>query len=349
MSELRRLLVRVVDGTAKLSGCLAVLRDRCRAGITILMYHRTLEEQAGTQHPLRNLVVDARSFRAQMRWLAANFEVRTVRNAVHELEDLSTDSRPNRPLACVTFDDGYLDNFALAAPILEAEGIRATFFVTTGFVEGSPLWFDRAALAWQQNSAKAIDRLCDMFPQRAAAIRHAPTAGTWFGVLKALPVRSRDALVDAVGFPKETLAAGYSAMTPKQVAELATRGHEIGSHSVTHPTFSMLEDHEVSAEVHQSQLAIGKWIGELPVGFCYPNGDSDERVIASLRAAGFDYACGTGRGLATTTDDRMALPRRAILSPAKGYTDLLQFEGEVVGWHDLLRRHWRRTSVRAGS
>ena len=34
----------------------------------------------------------------------------------------------------VTFDDGYVDNVTVAAPILESLGIPATFFVTTGFV-----------------------------------------------------------------------------------------------------------------------------------------------------------------------------------------------------------------------
>lgn len=35
----------------------------------------------------------------------------------------------------VTFDDGYLDNFTAAAPLLDRYGIRALFFVTTAFIE----------------------------------------------------------------------------------------------------------------------------------------------------------------------------------------------------------------------
>lgn len=42
----------------------------------------------------------------------------------------------------ITFDDGYLDNYEVAAPILKKHGLPATFFVTTGFVNSNsiPFW-----------------------------------------------------------------------------------------------------------------------------------------------------------------------------------------------------------------
>jgi peptidoglycan/xylan/chitin deacetylase (PgdA/CDA1 family) len=57
----------------------------------------------------------------------------------------------------VCFDDGYRDNFELAAPVLERMGIPAAFFVVTGFVDtDQTAWWDRrlpvrpAWMTWTQ-------------------------------------------------------------------------------------------------------------------------------------------------------------------------------------------------------
>lgn len=49
---------------------------------------------------------------------------------------MSWDSVPrsSKPQVCITFDDGYLDNYAHAVPILERYQVPAAFFVSTGIV-----------------------------------------------------------------------------------------------------------------------------------------------------------------------------------------------------------------------
>lgn len=46
-------------------------------------------------------------------------------------------------MAVITFDDGYLDNFEVAAPILRRYGLPATFFVATDFIGSDHVtWWD---------------------------------------------------------------------------------------------------------------------------------------------------------------------------------------------------------------
>jgi peptidoglycan/xylan/chitin deacetylase (PgdA/CDA1 family) len=53
---------------------------------------------------------------------------------VRRVGDLPEAPGGQKATVCVTFDDGYLDNWRDAAPILDRYGIPATFFVTTGYL-----------------------------------------------------------------------------------------------------------------------------------------------------------------------------------------------------------------------
>jgi peptidoglycan/xylan/chitin deacetylase (PgdA/CDA1 family) len=78
--------------------------------------------------------------------------------SVMPLSELVWRLRQNEPLSrglCITFDDGYRDNYAVAAPILRKYELPATFFVATSFIESStvPEWdardgFDSEWMSW---------------------------------------------------------------------------------------------------------------------------------------------------------------------------------------------------------
>lgn len=53
-----------------------------------------------------------------------------------------------RPRVAVTFDDGYLDNYLYALPLLAQRGLEATFFVSVGLVERDPEVVERLARMW---------------------------------------------------------------------------------------------------------------------------------------------------------------------------------------------------------
>jgi glycosyltransferase involved in cell wall biosynthesis/peptidoglycan/xylan/chitin deacetylase (PgdA/CDA1 family) len=93
----------------------------------VLCYHSV----AQTDH---DLAIDPRALRAQigiLRELGYEFQ------CFRELADgLRRHGAAKRNVACITFDDGYEDNLAEAAPLLLELGVPATMFVTSGLMLG---------------------------------------------------------------------------------------------------------------------------------------------------------------------------------------------------------------------
>src|SRR4051794_13684961 len=72
--------------------------------------------------------------------------------------------------------------------------------------------------------------------------------------------------------------------------DLRTHGWEIGSHTVTHPLLTTLDDASLTSELVLSRSRIVEQLGSCD-SLAYPYGVADERVARSAAAAGFTAAC----------------------------------------------------------
>lgn len=109
--------------------------------VPILMYHYISVPPEDADIYRIDLSVDPVEFRRQMAYLANNGYT-TI-----NLEDLSLaitgqQELPPKPII-ITIDDGYLDNYTNAFPILQEYGLTATFFIITEFVDqGHPAYMN---------------------------------------------------------------------------------------------------------------------------------------------------------------------------------------------------------------
>jgi len=95
-----------------------------RARVSVLLYHRVSDEARD------NLTVGIEQFDRQMALLRR----RCRPLSLPEILSNRVLSKSREPLVVVTFDDGYLDNYTNAVPILRRHGIPAAFFVATGII-----------------------------------------------------------------------------------------------------------------------------------------------------------------------------------------------------------------------
>lgn len=97
-----------------------------RGRLTVLAYHQVKDPADD------NSTVGVAQFREQMEFLKRNYRVMGLSQAVEALRTRGTSER----LVAITFDDGYLDNATIAAPILRSLDLPATFFVSTDMIGG---------------------------------------------------------------------------------------------------------------------------------------------------------------------------------------------------------------------
>ena len=94
-------------------------------GIKLILFYHSV----GSDFPHS---MPAHRFEQQMRFLGERFKIVRLCDfgAALTRESLNVD------VACVTFDDGYRDNYECALPILDRCGVKATFFIATDFLGG---------------------------------------------------------------------------------------------------------------------------------------------------------------------------------------------------------------------
>lgn len=67
--------------------------------------------------------------------------------------------RTDQPFVCLTFDDGYQDNYDIAYPILKQTNVPFAIYVTTGFIDNRhPMWwYTNEKLGISTESLKTLD------------------------------------------------------------------------------------------------------------------------------------------------------------------------------------------------
>ncbi len=126
---MKPLVRRMVYRGLRSSGLLAVKRAwhgwRGDGWATVLVFHRLGE-------PARDgLTIQLARFRRILELLRATYRVLPLRELVSRVHSRATFT--GRDVA-ITFDDGYRDNYEVAAPLLQQFGLPACFFLTVGYI-----------------------------------------------------------------------------------------------------------------------------------------------------------------------------------------------------------------------
>jgi peptidoglycan/xylan/chitin deacetylase (PgdA/CDA1 family) len=277
------------------------------APLSVLIFHRVLTEP----DPLFPDEMHARRFDQMCQWLASWFNVLPLDQAVAGLKAGNLPARS----ACITFDDGYADNYRVAMPILRRHGLTATFFIATGFLDGGRMWNDTLIESVRGCKASQLDLSSLGLPALALKSmddRKAAIA-TLINQIKYRPVDERVAVTERVARQAGVQLPGDLMMTSQEVLAMRRAGMQIGAHTVSHPILARLSDAQARQEIGDSKQFLERLLGERVGLFAYPNGkpgeDYSPQSVDIVRGLGFDAAVSTTWGASRGGDDVFQIRR----------------------------------------
>ena len=260
-------------------------------------------------------------FEKIIRYLTGNFKVVLLEDYLRNPSQFKN----GKNIATVSFDDGYLDNLEIAAPILKKYRCPASFYVVTDSIDQNlPTWTYITDHVFQQEKNKLSlegDHVPPAFlnmawSSTAEGIEWAKKVKPW---MKSLPNHHRQEVLNALlkqhkgnDIPRNLM------MNWSQVRELDRAGFYVSSHSHTHPMLASLQDEkEILEELQLSASILEKQLGHRPLTISYPIGSFDERVIGAAKQAGYQYGLAVEqRFFRTGSDSEFAIPRVELYQEA---------------------------------
>ena len=261
--------------------------------VSILTYHHVADDDSA--YPYDPGVADATptQFRRQMEMLARYGTPIGIDELIRAVEGAPLPKNP----VMVTFDDGYRSCHDMALPILRAVGMRATFFVATGYINERKLyWWERIAYCLSQ---ARVPSAIITFPRTVEIhARHPKAQNMLADLIKDTPnldiKRFLDELCAAFGVEwDDEIEATHTnnlIMSWDHVRALSRAGMDVESHSRWHRVLQTLDDGLLFDELAGSKRDLEGQLGRQVRAIAYPVGRRIAhvpRIRAAVQAAGY--------------------------------------------------------------
>jgi peptidoglycan/xylan/chitin deacetylase (PgdA/CDA1 family) len=272
----------------------------------ILIYHQVLDQPDF----MREGEVDKTAFNWQMALLSKYFNVMPLHEA---LEKLANDTLPPRA-TCITFDDGYANNYTNALPILSANNLSATFFIASGYLDGGRMWNDSVieSIRILQSTDLDLTNLGLGIFDISTPEKKAQASLEILLHLKHLLPEIRAQYTGYITSLVKELPEDLM-LTSDQLVKLHESGMEIGGHTVSHPILAKLSPDAVLQEVSDNKKHLEQLLNTTLRFFAYPNGKPDRDYLPDqvllIKECNYLAAISTQVGLADKQNDRWQLPR----------------------------------------
>jgi len=268
-------------------------------GLYCFNYHR-IGEASLTEYDPNVFSCDEANFSEHMQYIKKHFTVVTL----DELDEILKGKITDKRYALITFDDGYIDNYSKAFPILLENKISATFFLATNFINNAEIpWWDK--IAYLVRHAQVDEIKLNNWPDRITLSKEdVPTSIR--KVLDVVKINNGSTIEEILIELHQKLQTPNSNfcdqeplfMTWDMAREMSAAGMDFGSQTCSHRILSHLSIEEQDYEAKTSKELIEKELNTSIKAFAYPVGGKDSftektiKIIKKYYQVSFSFISG---------------------------------------------------------
>ncbi|MES2606238.1 MAG: polysaccharide deacetylase family protein, partial [Pseudomonadota bacterium] len=242
------------------------------------------------------------TFEAQLDWIGRHYEFVSLDDLGQVLEG---ERKYAKPVAAVTFDDGYGDTYYHAFPILKRKGIPLAVFVVTDLVGSTTLQIHdelhllltTALEQWQAPMKEILDltrgldmpanvriQLCDQIEEPFRFTRLC---------LELLPQAQIDQLIDHLRQRVDISANSlheFHSLSWEMLNHMVKLGATVGSHTRSHTMLVNESWDTMLDEIKSSRTELETRLGRKIKHFAYPDGSFNADALNAVAVSGYRYA-----------------------------------------------------------
>lgn len=301
----------------------------------VLLYHRVVDLATDPQL----LAVSPENFDKQLNVLKSKYNVLTI----SEFESLIASNKkfPNKSVL-ITFDDGYVDNFTEALPILEKYKTQAIFYISTGNIgTNSEFWWDELERLLLLSSNILNSFIVTTKHNKFNLVNNDLSNNLniydqLLPILRSVTVPERNQVfLELLSLMNNKVPRlSHRSMSESELKKFAQSSSVvIGAHTQNHPSLAALNENDQLNEIETSKKYLEDLTKKKIEHFSYPFGTINDynRITQNIcQKLGFKYVAANYPALVNGKISNYNFPRFLVRN-----WDENQFEKELTGFFKL--------------
>lgn len=297
----------------------------------VLMYHRVLPCFTAEKVVVQpGMYVSSITFEKHVQYLNSRYKIIFI----DELVDKILNREYLGGYCALTFDDGWLDNYTNAFPVLKKYQVPATIFLATGFIGTERLFWPEEICYYLEHfkpdicNSNIMPFAVKNFMSTIACYEHKAREQYYENSIATLKKYSFRQRMDILEYFRKIFNIDS---IPRQMLNwdeaqnmLSSGLVRFGAHSVNHEILDQVPAGKMMDEILTSRDDIEHHIGRCIKTFAYPNGNHNENIIRVLAKNGFYGAVTTQKGFLSSGTSPMKIPRVAVHEDVSSTIPLLR-------------------------